>query len=140
MPYNDEALYIRMRLLRLHEMNRIIYPKKLWKKMERCLIEKTTPEEVRRRLEKLLPETVTSEFATEMEFALVDNHGIARYQGKPERLREDIERASVKFRIFTLRDEIYESCGHELKNTRQERLDDAAFYAVAERERGGEDA
>lgn len=133
--YSDEALDIRMRLLRLHELNRIVYPKKVWKKIEKCLIEKTDAHQVGQRLERILPETMTTEFATEMEFALVDAHGMDRYRENGRRLHEDIERASVLFRIYTLRDEIYAACGHTLKTYRQERMDDAAWFAVTKNER-----
>jgi hypothetical protein len=34
----DQALYIRKRLLRLHEMNRTIIPKRQWMAMEKCIL------------------------------------------------------------------------------------------------------
>lgn len=136
MPFEDEALYLRKRLLRLHEMNRIVYPAKIWRKMEECLIQKTMPDEVERRLLEIMPETTTLEFSRELEFALADAHGLERYANEPERLRHETEKAAVNFRIAVMIDEIYSECGHEFKRTRQERIDDAAWWAVPEDQRG----
>lgn len=129
-PIGDPDVdYIRMRLNRLHEMNRIIYPSKVWKKMLKCLDGKTTPRNIEDVLSAVFSETLTEEFAREMEFRLVDAHGLERY-ADPETLRKDIEKAAVKYRVMHVMDTIYESCGHPSTRSKVDRLDDAAWFSV----------
>lgn len=130
MDYGDAAQYLRMRLLGLHEKNRILYPRRVWKKMERCILEKTSAENIRRVLDRILPATVTAEFAREIEFALIEAHGQDRYFEHPEFLRSDIEKASVKFRTMAAMDEIYESCGAPKLRSHEDRIGDAAWFSV----------
>jgi len=126
-----------MRLLRLHEMNRIVYPKKVWNSIEKCLIDATMPDKVAERVQVVMADTSTEEFAKELEFALVETHGESRYAGEPERLRHEIEKASVWYMTAFLMDDIYAHCGHTLmRRSRRDLLEDAAWYAVEESQRG----
>jgi hypothetical protein len=64
MADRDEALYLRMRLLRLHGMNRMLYPKRKWAAMEKCLIEKTSLENVAEVVRRILPATLRNSLLT----------------------------------------------------------------------------
>jgi hypothetical protein len=109
----DEALYLRMRLLRLHEMNRMLIPKRQWMKMEKCIFEKTSPGNVVEVGRHVLPATFTEEAARDAEFALADNYGHERY-ADGILLRKHINDTLVRFRVGLMMDTIYRSCAASL--------------------------
>lgn len=124
----DEATYLRMRLLRLHEMNRILYPKKAWQRMEECLVANTTAEMVDEVARRILPWTFSDEAAREAEFALAGWYGHERYQDA-ELLKRHIIDTLVRFRISYMMDEIYRGCGYDSPNSKEELLESAAHSA-----------
>ena len=125
---DDSALYLRMRLLRLHGMNRILYPKRRWAAIEKCLIEKTSSANVAEVARHVLPATFTQEAARDAEFALVENHGHERYADEIL-LRRQINDTLVRFRIALMMDVIYRSCGYDSPNKPSDLLDSAAWHA-----------
>jgi hypothetical protein len=94
----DEATYLRKRLLRLHEFNRILYPKKTWTRMEKCLLEHTTAENVNEVARRILPWTFTEEAAREAEFSLAGWYGHERYRDA-ELLKRHVMGTLVRFRV-----------------------------------------
>jgi hypothetical protein len=127
MADRDEALYLRMRLLRLHGMNRMLYPKRKWTAMEKCLIEKTSLENVAEVARRILPATFTQEAARDAEFALVENHGHERYADEVL-LRRHINETLIRFRVGLMMDTIYRSCGYDSPNKPEDLLDSAAWH------------
>jgi hypothetical protein len=125
---SDSALYLRMRLLRLHEMNRILYPKRQWTRMETCLIEKTSEDQVEAVARRILPATFTEEAARDAEFALAGLYGHERY-ADAELLKRHVSGTLVRFRIGLMMDAIYRSCGYDSPNKTEDLLESAAFYA-----------
>jgi hypothetical protein len=110
--YDDEALYLRMRLLRLHGFNRILYGKKTWKRIEECLIEKTASQNVKDVGRVVLPQTFTEEASREAEFALVEINGAEIYSDAAL-LKNHVEGALLRWRVRLMMDAIYASCGHK---------------------------
>jgi hypothetical protein len=131
---DDSALYLRMRLLRLHGMNRILYQKRRWAAIEKCLIEKTSQENVAEVERRVLPATFTEEAARDAEFALVGHYGHERY-ADAILLRRHINETLIRFRVGLLMDVIYRSCGYDSPSKPEDLLDSAAWHAGQEAER-----
>lgn len=124
----DEAVFLRMELLQAL-WDSMALTKQQKTRIEKCLILKTMPEKVVSMLERILPETSTEEFFRELEFALVENHGAERYSNPAIRI-QDLNKASINYRIYAAMDEIRVSCGYPDLRDRAMRLDDAARNAV----------
>jgi hypothetical protein len=126
--YSDEALYLRMRLLRLHNFNRIIYPKKTWKRMEECLIEKTSAQNVKDTGRVVLPKTYTEEAAREAEFELVSVNGSELY-ADAALLKRHVEETLFRWRVKLMMHSIYRSCGYREPSTDADLMYEAALDA-----------
>ena len=126
--YSDEATYLRMRLLRLHDFNRILYGKKTWARMESCLLEKTTAQHVKDTGRVVLPATYTEEAAREAEFTLVEINGSEIY-ADGALLRSHVDETLLRFRIALMMDAIYRSCGADSPNSESDLLFSAALDA-----------
>src|SRR3989337_2614764 len=100
---SDAAMYLRMRLLRLHGFNRMLFQKRQWKKMEDCLIEKTGPANVETLSREILPATFTEEAARDAEFALAGFFGHERY-ADADLLKRHVTETLVRFRIGLMMD------------------------------------
>lgn len=131
MKYSDEALYLRKRLLRLHEFNRILYPKLKWKRMENCILEKTTPASVVQFARSVLPHTYTEEAAREAEFTLVEINGAEPYSDEIL-LRRHVNGTLSRWRVALMMEAIYQSCGGDMVSTREDLLFSSALWAVKE--------
>ena len=121
-------MYLRMRLLRLHGLNRMLFQKRQWKKMEDCIVEKTYPDNVEALSLRILPATFTEEAARDAEFALVGHYGHERY-ADAELLKRHVTDTLVRFRIGLMMDEIYRSCGYDSPNKPEDLLESAAWNA-----------
>jgi hypothetical protein len=128
MSIQDAAGYLRQRLLRLHDMNGLLYKRKAWEKMRKCILEKTTPEEVDELGAKVLPWSFTEEAARAAEFALVEWYGSERY-ADAELLKRNVIDTLVRYRISIMMDAIYTSCGADVINRPEELMESAAWYA-----------
>jgi len=115
-------------------MNRMIFPKRQWMKMEKCILDKTVPENVLEIGRRILPATFTEEAARDAEFALVDNYGHERY-ANAVLLQKHINGTLVRFRVGLMLDAIYRSCGYDSPNKPEDLLDSAAWHAGQEAER-----
>lgn len=96
--------------------------------MEKCILEKTAPENVVEVGRHVLPATFTEEAARDAEFALADNYGHERYADEIL-LRKHINDTLVRFRVGLMLDTIYRSCGYDSPNKPEDLLDSAAWHA-----------
>ena len=130
MDFKDEALYLRMRLLRLHGFNRILYPRKSkkWGNIEECIIEKTSYNHIRDAARVVLPDTYTQEAANQAEFALAEINGIEAYSNA-ELLKRHVNETLGLWRLKLMMASIYRSCGGEYVGADQDLLVEAALDA-----------
>jgi hypothetical protein len=122
----DDALYLRSRLLRLHEMNRIVYPKKRWAQIERCIIESTRPAAVKAIARSVLSDTFSEELERRAEWALIDAFGPERYRS-PGLLRRHVLETLGRYRVQLLMTAVMTTCGAPLELGEDEALEMVAY-------------
>jgi hypothetical protein len=131
------ADYIRARLKRRVELERgITMRRRQVEALLRCLDKAATLGRIRGLHDEVLAETASPTWGLEVEPLLVEVHGAWRYEGRPEVMVVDMERAARHYAIGHAMDALLAECRFPLVRTRGERLDDAAWYAVPERDRG----
>lgn len=134
---DDGADYIRGRLkkrvsleigitMRRAEVDRIL----------RCLDAKATLARIKELHDQVLEETSGPVWGLEMEPLLIERHGEWRYAGRPQVLTRDMNLAARFYAVAHTMDALLSDCSFPMVRSREERLDDAAWYAVPERERG----
>jgi hypothetical protein len=117
-----------MRLLRLHDFNRILYSKKTWKRIEECLIEKTSAQNVKDISRGVLRETFMEIGRREAEFTLIEINGSEIYTD-PAFLSRHVEETLLRWRIKLMMRAITLSCGGEYTGNEADLLFSAALDA-----------
>lgn len=125
---SDSALYLRQRLIRLHDFNRMLYPKRKWMSMMKCILTKTEPTAFAEAVRRLLPPTLTEAAARDAEFALVSHYGHERYSNEIL-LRRHVQDTLLRFRVSLMMDTIYRDCGADVINKPEDLMESAAWYA-----------
>jgi hypothetical protein len=137
-PRGDDpgADYIRRRLKRRLELERgiTLRPRQL-EEILRCLDEQATHENILKLHDEVLAETSGPVWGLEMEPLMLEVHGSWRYDGRHWVFAQDIERAARHYAVSHVMDALLKECRFPVVRTREERLDDAAWYCVPERER-----
>lgn len=137
-PRGDDpgADYIRRRLKRRVELERGITmrPNQV-KEILRCLDDRATHERIRGLHDEVMAETSGPVWGLEMEPLMLEIHGSWRYDGRPDIMAADMERAARHYAISHTMDGLLTECRFPLVRTREERLDDAAWYCVPKGER-----
>ena len=135
--WEDEgADYIRRRLRRRVELERGITMRKAqMTKLLRCLDKTASLSRIQALHSEVLAEISGPVWSMEIEPLLAEIHGEWRYEGRPEVASGDLERAAHRFAISHAMDALLTKCGFPTVRTREERLDDAAWYAVPSSER-----
>lgn len=124
----DSALYIRQRVIRLHELNRMLYPKRKWMAMMKCVLAQTEPMPFASLAKRLLLPTFTEQAARDAEFALVGHYGHERYANEVL-LRRHVMDTLVRFRVGLVMHEIYQGCGADVINKPEDIMESAAWHA-----------
>lgn len=146
MPKKDEDLlgpighpqadYIRERLRKrvLMEVG-ITMRKNAVRTLLRCLGDKASLSRIEKLHSQVLAETSSPVWQLEMEPLLYELHGVWRYEGRETLLREDMERGARRYAVMHTMDALLSECNFPMVRSREERLDDAAWYAVPREER-----
>lgn len=140
-PRRDDsgADYIRRRLRRRLELELgVTMKRREWEKVVRCLDRAATLARIGDLHAEVLAETMMPSWALEIEALLVEVHGEWRYEGRPEVLEQDAERATRHYAVSHTMDALMAECGFpagRTRRTRDERLNDAAWFAVPAKER-----
>lgn len=133
---NDGVDYIRRRLKRRVELERgITMRSREIDKLLRCLDEKADFSHVEGLRDEAFVEVGAPMWRLEIEPLMVERHGAWRYDGRPEVLTKDLQRAAALYAMMHTMDALLSECGFHTVRPREERLDDAAFYAVPSSER-----
>ncbi len=135
--WEDEgADYIRRRLRRRVELERGITMRKAqMTKLLRCLDKTASLSRIQALHSEVLAEVSGPVWGLEIEPLLAEVHGEWRYEGRPEVASQDLERAAARYAISHTMDALLTKCGFPTVRTREERLDDAAWFAVPRSER-----
>lgn len=137
-PRGDDqgADHVRQRLRKRVELERgITMPGRQVDFMLRCLDTAATYERIKTVNEEVKQEIAAPLWSLEIEPRFVEVHGAWRYEGRPEVMAKDMERAALFYALAHTMDSLLTTCGFPMVRTRDERLDDAAWYGVPERER-----
>jgi len=102
----------------------------------RCLDKKVSFQRVTELFDQVQAEISGPVWFLEMEPLLVELHGAWRYEGRPEVYKKDLERAARQYATSHTMDALMSECSFPMVRTREERLDDAAWYAVPAGDRG----
>lgn len=133
---NDGVDYLRRRLKRRVEMERgITMRSREVDKLLRCLDKKADFIRMEALRDEAFGEVGAPLWRLEIEPLMVERHGAWRYDGRPEVLTQDLERAAALYAMMHTMDALLSECGFHTVRPREERLDDAAFYAVPSSER-----
>lgn len=133
---NDGVDYLRRRLKRRVEMERgITMRSREVDKLLRCLDEKADFIRMESLRDEAFAEVGAPLWRLEIEPLIVERHGAWRYDGRPEVLAQDLQRAAALYAMMHTMDALLSECGFHTVRPREERLDDAAFYAVPSSER-----
>lgn len=140
MPRDEEFLapighagvdYIRSRLRRRVMMELgITMRRRALRRVLTCLDKKATIDRIRELRDEAWWQTNEPVWALEMEPLLIEFHGPERYEGRPEVLGEDLMKTARHYTITHTMDALLKECGFGFVRSRQERQDDAAYYAV----------
>jgi hypothetical protein len=101
----------------------------------RCLDEKASYKRIRALFEQALAEISSPVWNLEIEPLLVEFHGAWRYEGRPQIHVQDLDLAARRYAISHTMDALLSDCSFPMVRTREERLDDAAWYAVDRKDR-----
>ncbi len=138
-PVGDDpgADYIRRRLKRRVELEiGITMTRRAVDTLLRCLDKAASYARISELHGEVLAETSGAVWALEIEPLLAEMHGSWKYEGRAEVLREDLERAARHYSISHTMDALLKDCDFLVVRTREERLDDAAWYAIPPHQRG----
>ncbi len=128
--------YIRQRLRKRVELERgITMRSQAVLMLMRCLDKAASYTRIAGIHAEILAEINGPVWGLELEPLLTEVHGAWRYDGRPEVLKKDMERAARHYAIGSTMDELLKDCGFHTVSTREERLDSAAWYAVPKDER-----
>lgn len=105
-------------------------------KFLKCLDEKATLPRIKALHDEVLAETSSAVWGFELEPRLVEFHGEWRYAGRAKIQTRDMDLAARFYAVAHTMDSLLSECAFPMVRSREERLDDAAWYAVPERERG----
>ena len=135
--WEDEGVdYIRRRLRNRVELEvGITMTRRAVDTLLRCLDKAASYDRLSELHVEILAETAGTVWALEVEPLLSEMHGAWRYEGRPEALERDLEKAARRYGIMHAMDALLTECHFETVRTREERLDDAAWYAVPQDER-----
>lgn len=137
-PVGDDpgADYIRTRLLKRIQLELgITMRRREWETLLRCLDKVTTLGRITELHNESLARISDPTWGLEVEALLVEVHGPWRYDGRPDVLDADMTRAARHYAVSHTMDALLKECGFHMVRTPEERLDDAAWYAVPESER-----
>lgn len=137
-PIGDEgADYIRGRLLKrvLMELG-ITMRRAAVGQILRCLDARATLPRIKELHDQVLEETSGAVWGLEMAALLAERHGEWRYEGRPKILARDLNLGARFYAVAHTMDALLSECSFPMVRSREERLDDAAWYAVPERDRG----
>jgi hypothetical protein len=137
-PIGDEgADYIRGRLKKrvLLELG-ITMRRKEVERLLRCLDEKANYKRIRELFGQAAAEISSPVWNLEIEPLLIELHGAWRYEGRPQVHVQDLDMAARRYAISHTMDALLSDCSFPMVRSREERLDDAAWYAIPGNERG----
>lgn len=133
---NPDADYIRGRLKKRVMMELgITMTRREMSPLIQCLDKTATFANIFNLHEEALVETQDPTWQLEMEPLLVEVHGEWRYEGRPEVLAADMEKAYQRYLVMHTMDALLTACGFHTVRSRAERMDDAAWFAVKPSER-----
>lgn len=128
--------YIRQRLRKRVELERgITMRSNAVLMLMRCLDKAATYKRIAGIHADILAEINGPVWGLELEPLLIEIHGAWRYDGRPEVLKKDMERAARHYAVSFTMDTLLTECKFSTVRTREERLDDAAWYAIPKSER-----
>lgn len=138
-PVGDDPRvdYIRTRLRKRVQLELgITMRRREWETLLRCLDKVTTPSRITELHNEMLARTSDPTWGLEMEALLVEAHGSWRYDGRPDVLNTDMTRAAKHYAVSHAMDALLKECSFPMVRTPEERMDDAAWFAVPQSERG----
>lgn len=133
---DPEVDYIRSRLKRRVAMELgITMRRQAWMKLMHCLDNRASLVRISELHKQIKGEIDGPVWGLEVEPLMIERHGAWRYEGRPEIMAADMQRAARFYAIASTMDALLKDCGFQFVRAREERLDDAAWYAIPESER-----